>query len=227
MNESTGEAAFRGRARLWQQANSVSAPEIVLNQHMRTLAARTNDADEPVRAVLLSAGGPPGMTAKAPSEGGDTQPGGKPAAATVIRVRAGDLWYSDAEHRAVMHSGAMGAVIAETVSGTSSSDQLDLRLMPAGGNGGQAQVDKLTAAGHVVLSSQGRRGTGEQLDYSSVTGDYVLTGTAAEPPRMSDPVQGSVTGEALIFHSRDDSVSIEGGGRETITQTTAPDWHGK
>ena len=49
--------------------------------------------------------------------------------------------------------------------------------------------------------------------YTGETGEYVLTGTAAAPPRMTDPVRGSVTGEALIFHSRDDSVSIEGGGR--------------
>ena len=73
----------------------------------------------------------------------------------------------------------------------------------------------MTATGHVVLTSQGRRGTGEQLVYSGETGDYVLTGTAAAPPRMTDPAQGNVTGEALIFHSRDDSVSIEGGGHET------------
>jgi len=33
-------------------------------------------------------------------------------------------------------------------------------------------------------------------------------------------VRGNVTGEALIFHSRDDSVSIEGGGGRTTTQTT-------
>jgi len=216
MNRSTGEAVFRGRARLWQQANSVSAPEIVLNEHLQTLVARSSDAGEPVRAVLLSAGGPPGLPA-----GSGTGLGGKPPA--VIRVRGGDLWYSDAEHRAAMRSGAIGAVVAETDSGTSSSDQLDLRLMPAGGKGGQGQVDRMTAAGHVVLNSQGRRGTGEQLDYSSGTGDYVLTGTAAAPPRMSDPVRGSVTGEALIFHSRDDSVSIEGGAGETITETTAPE----
>ena len=50
---------------------------------------------------------------------------------------------------------------------------------------------------------------------TSKTGEYVLTGTAAAPPRMTDPARGNVTGEALIFHSRDDSVSIEGGGRET------------
>jgi lipopolysaccharide export system protein LptA len=85
----------------------------------------------------------------------------------------------------------------------------------------------MTASGHVVLTSQSRRGTGEQVVYSSVSGDYVLTGTAQTPPKMSDPAQGNVTGEALIFHSRDDSVSIEGGGRETMTQTTVPEAHQK
>ncbi len=55
----------------------------------------------------------------------------------------------------------------------------------------------------------------------------MLTGTAAAPPQMTDPERGTVTGEALIFHSRDDSVSIEGGGRETETETTAPEAHGK
>jgi lipopolysaccharide export system protein LptA len=137
------------------------------------------------------------------------------------------LWYSDAEHRAVMRSGVAGAVIAETGEAMSASDELDLRLMPAGATGGQTQVDRMTAKGHVVLTSQSRRGTGEELEYSGVSGDYVLTGTAAAPPRMSDPQQGNVTGQALIFHSRDDSVSIEGGGHQTKTETTAPEAHGK
>jgi hypothetical protein len=44
---------------------------------------------------------------------------------------------------------------------------------------------------------------------------------------MTDPEQGSVTGEALIFHSRDDSVSIEGGAHETRTETTAPEAHAR
>jgi hypothetical protein len=39
---------------------------------------------------------------------------------------------------------------------------------------------------------------------------------------MTDPARGTVSGEALIFHKRDDSVSIEGGGSKTTTQTTAP-----
>jgi lipopolysaccharide export system protein LptA len=229
MNESTGEATFRGGARLWQQANSVSAPVIVLNQHLQTLVARTTDASAPVRAVLLNAGSTPiGGIGSKPAASGSASPAGKTSGPSVIRVRGGDLWYSDAEHRAVMRAGVLGAVIAETGTGTTSSDRLDLRLMPAGPEGGGAQVDRMTASGHVVLTSQGRRGTGEQLVYASTTGDYVLTGTASTPPRMSDATQGNVTGEALIFDSRDDSVSIEGGdGRKTMTETTVPEAHGK
>ncbi len=244
MNQSTGEATFRGHARLWQQANSVTAPEIMLNQHLQTLTARTGDAADPVRAVLLSAGAPgTGIGAgNAHGQGAAGNPAAKPATPSVIRVRGGDLKYSSAENRAVMHAGVVGAVVAETGAATSTSDTVELLLVPAGNRdagggparggqtqsaGGQTQVDRMTATGHVVLTSDGRRGTGEQLVYSGVTGDYVLTGTAAVPPRMTDPAQGNVTGEALIFHSRDDSVSIEGGGHETRTETTAPQAHGK
>jgi lipopolysaccharide export system protein LptA len=80
----------------------------------------------------------------------------------------------------------------------------------------------MVARGHVVLSSQGRRGTGEQLVFTSENAEYVLTGTAAVPPKMTDPAQGTVSGATLIFHSRDDSVTAEGGARKTMTETTAP-----
>ena len=157
--------------------------------------------------------------------------GGQPATPSVIRVRGGELRYSDAERKAVMHGGTLGAVVAETGTATSSSDAVELLLMPAGNHdasgapalNGQAQVDQMKAMGHVVLTSQGRRGTGEQLVYTGATGEYLLTGTAGAPPKMSDPEHGTVTGEALIFDSRDDRVRVEGGGRETETDTTAPD----
>jgi lipopolysaccharide export system protein LptA len=80
----------------------------------------------------------------------------------------------------------------------------------------------MTSTGHVEISSEGRRGTGEQLVYTNDTGNYVLTGTAAVPPQLTDATRGTVTGQALIFNSRDDSVSIEGDGRKTTTVTTAP-----
>jgi lipopolysaccharide export system protein LptA len=229
-------ATFRGHARMWQQANSVAGPVIVLDRAKQTLVATSTDPAEPVTAVLLSTGGleadsrssnPAGNASGRDSAGGEVR--GKNSTAksptpSVIRVRGGDLKYSDAEHRAVMRGGALGTVVAETPTATSISKEAELLLLPpgnhAGKDGGSAQVDRMTARGHVVVTSGGRRGTGEQLVYTGETEEYVLTGTAAAPPRMTDPVRGNVTGAALIFHSRDDSVSIEGGGRRTTTETT-------
>ena len=213
---SSGEATFSGHARLWQQTNSIDAPVIVLDRHRQTLAAHSTDLAEPVRVVLVSAAG------QSPGKEGAA----KPAAPSVIRMRGGDLKYSDAERKAVMGGASFGSVVAETGTATSVSSEVEVVLLPPGNHaakdGDQAQVDRMTARGHVVVTSGGRRGNGEQLVYSSESGEYVLTGTSAAPPRMSDPVRGTVTGEALIFHSRDDSVSIEGGGRRTTTETTAP-----
>ena len=65
------------------------------------------------------------------------------------------------------------------------------------------------------------------MTYTGSNGEYVLTGTPAAPPRMTDAARGNVTGEALIFDSRDDSVSIEGGGHETRTETTVRQGEGR
>jgi lipopolysaccharide export system protein LptA len=215
LHQATGEATFRGKARLWQQANSIAAAVIVLDRGRKTLAAHSANLAEPVRAVLVS----PAGTGAAKDANKANQP-------SVIRVRGGDLKYSDAERRAVMRSGVLGSVVAETGTATSTSNEVEVTLLPAGSHAGkdsgQSQVDRMTARGHVVLTSEGRRGTGEQLVYTGATNEYVLTGTAATPPKMFDPARGTVSGEALIFHGRDDSVSVEGGGSKTTTQTTAP-----
>jgi lipopolysaccharide export system protein LptA len=215
LHQATGEVTFRGQARLWQQANSVAAPVIVLDRTRQTLTAQTANAAEPVKAVLVSAGG----TGKGAGQTGEP---------SVVRVRGGDLRYSDVERKALMRGGVLGTVTAETGTATSTSDMVEVLLLPAGKPGGQAtpgqaQVDHLTARGHVVLSSEGRRGTGEQLVYTGATGEYVLTGTASTPPRMTDSARGSVTGEVLIFQSRDRSVTVESGsGRKSMTETMAP-----
>ena len=213
--QATGEATFRGQARLWQDANSVAAPVIVLDRNKRTLAAHGAGAAEPVHLVLLSAGGMPGQKT------GD----GKESTPTVVRVRGGDLLYNDATRKAVLHAVPGGTVTAETGTAVSNSDMVELTLLPAGSHAGKdnvGQVDRMTARGNVVLTSQGREATGEQLVYTSQTGQYVLTGTQETLPRMTDSVQGTVTGKALIFNGHDDSVSIEGAGEKTVTTTRAP-----
>ena len=236
LHRASSVATFRGHVRLWQQANSIAGPVIVLDRQNQTLVARTTDPAEPVLVVLRSAGGPEeGREVGKEAENGPGQgsgkgsgkgPGKKEAAPSVVRVRGGDLKYSGVDRKAVMIGGVLGKVEAETGSATTVSDRVELLLSPPGKGAGegerQGQVERITARGHVVVSSQGRRGMGSELTYTSKTGEYVLTGTAAAPPRLTDPARGTVTGKALIFNSRDDSVRIEGGGRETTLETTAP-----
>jgi lipopolysaccharide export system protein LptA len=214
IHQATGEATFRGQARLWQGSNSIAAPTIVLDRSRQTLVARTTSQTDPVRVVLVR----PANLRQAGHEDN--------AVPSVIRVRGGDLKYSDAERKATMRGGVLGNVVAETAEATTRSRELELILSPAGTSPGKdgesAQVDRMTARGDVSIESRGRRGTGQKLDYSSERAEYVLTGTAADPPRMTDPARGSVTGDSLIFNGRDDSVYVEGGQHATTTETTAP-----
>jgi len=220
LHQSSGEATFRGRARLWQQDNSISAPLIVVDRQKQALSAKTANRAEPVVAVLLNASA---QTANAQSKRSD-----RAATSSVVRVRGGDLWYSEAERRAVMLAAPLPAVTAQGSGVESASDQVELYLAPRGlaqqsaTGTAPAEVERMNAIGHVVLTSQNRRGLGEKLTYTSQSGEYVLTGTASTPPRLTDPRRGNVTCAALIFNSRNDSVSIEGGGHQTTTETTAP-----
>jgi lipopolysaccharide export system protein LptA len=69
------------------------------------------------------------------------------------------------------------------------------------------------------LQQPGRRGIGEKLVYTAQDGKYILTGTSATPPRLYDQIHGTVSGEALIFNSQDDSVSVTGGQSKAVTDT--------
>jgi lipopolysaccharide export system protein LptA len=214
LHQTSGEATFRGEARLWQQVNSIAAPEIVLDRTKRTLVARTSNPTDPVRVVLVTSATP------------GASKGERSDSPSVVRVRGGNFKYSDAERKAVMLSSPEDSVVAETATAITRSSEIELILLPPGNhaNSGNAaaQVDRMTAQGNVLISSMGRKGTGNQLVYNGDTGTYRLTGSPAVPPRLTDPVRGTVTGEVLIFNSHDDSVNVEGGGRETMTETTVP-----
>ncbi len=82
-----------------------------------------------------------------------------------------------------------------------------------------SQVSKIVARGAVELQQPGRKGTGEELTYTAADGKFVLTGTSAAPPRLTDQVRGTVTGAALIFNDRDDSVMVNGGPSKAVTET--------
>ena len=205
--QSNSIATFRGHARLWQQSNSVAAPTIVLEKNHQSLEALSTNRAEPVRLVMLSQ--------SRHTEGKAEQ---MPA---VVRVHGGALHYDGLSRTTLIDGGGLGPVVAETSGTSSQSDRVELKLASTGKTpaGPAGQVERMTARGHVLLTSENRHGTGEQLVYTGSTGEYVLTGTPSVPPRIVDPARGTVSGTTLIFRSRDDSVSIEGRGR---TQTTAP-----
>jgi lipopolysaccharide export system protein LptA len=248
--------------RLWQSVNSVSAPVIVLNRQKMTLTAEGNGAANPVRTVLVGntpvsspgkAGGKNGpsgdesVSKQADSKSGNaTSSNGssktKADGPSVIRIRSGDLRYSEAERLAIFHSGSAGEVTAETTSTTGTativSQEAEVKLLPAGthpagiavspGNvsstansqsPANSSIDRLTARGHVTADWPARRGTGEQLVYLNEDGSFTLTGTSAIPPRITDQARGTVTGSAVIYHSREDSVTVEGDGGKTETET--------
>ena len=214
LNHATSEVEFTGHARLWQASNSVSAPVIVLNRTKQLLTARASGAGDPVQVVMVGA---LGATSGAQSHAANP---------SVIRMRGGALTYSAAERKAVMRENGLGKVEVDTADMESTSNELNVFLLPpgshAGKDGAPAQVDKLIASGQVNLMLQGRTGTGTRLEYSNESGVYVLTGTSAQPPMLSDPARGNVTGEALIFNSRDDSVKVKQAKGQTMTETTIP-----
>ena len=143
---------------------------IVLDRKRQTLTAKTTSAAEPVQVVLVSAGG------ATPGKQVSDKQLAKPTAPSVVRVRGGDLRYSSAERKAVMHGGAAGSVMASTADANTSSDEVELILLPPGNHAGKdgeaAQVDRMTSKGHVDgCNRRAVAGMGEQLVYTSETGD--------------------------------------------------------
>jgi lipopolysaccharide export system protein LptA len=148
----------------------------------------------------------------------------------VVRLQSRTLFYAENDRKAVFS----GAVVAQTSSGLLHSSFMDVYFSPTPapstqGAGAQppgktpelqsSQVSKIVARGGVALQQPGRKGTGEELTYTAEDGKFVLTGTSAAPPHLTDQVRGMVTGSALIFNDHDDSVMVSGGASKAVTQT--------
>jgi lipopolysaccharide export system protein LptA len=202
-----GRAIFRAGARpvrMWQGATQVEAPSMELEKEGGRLTA----AGPGVSTVLVTQAGV----------------GGK---ASVVRVRSGSMEYLEGAREVRF----LGSVVAEDGDGVVRSREATAFLAPAAGSAaskaagatsksvsgipGTGGVERIVAKGVVEIEEPGRHGFGEQLVYTpgAVAGDglYVLTGTAAVPPRLVDEARGTVTGERLTFHSGDRSVAVHGG----------------
>jgi lipopolysaccharide export system protein LptA len=211
LDHATDITTFYGKAgtpaRLWQGSDAISAPLIELSRAHGTLSAHGTGDGPAVNAVFTNA---PRKTTSAVSQQN-----------SVVRVQSRNLVYSENEHKAVFS----GVVVAQTATGLVRSNFLDAYFSqssakPATQPGQPAsQISKIVARGAVQLEQPGRKGTGEELTYTADNQQFVLTGTAAAPPRLNDQVRGTVTGNALIFNDRDDSVIVKGGDSQAVTQT--------
>ncbi len=178
-------------ARIWQGANSVSAPVLEFTKGGAMLDAR---GPEGVRGAVRSVFSGQGVT----------------------RITSDGLFYADSTRSATFR----GPVFAEQPSGEFRADGAQLFLSEVG-PGDASRLERMVAAGHVVLTEPNRRGTGEKLVYTAADGSFLLTGGA----RAADAEHGTVAGAQLLFKPGENFVEVlggEGAGRRTVTDTRTP-----
>src|SRR6266851_3344188 len=207
--------AAGGQARLWQGGSQVEAPVILFDQKQRRLMARGagQGAAMAVHAVLVR-----GEAARSGA--------GKAGA---VRVTSRELNYSDEARKAEFS----GGVQVDSADGRMRGQQAVVYLQAAGAGSGKpvaagkpagaggflgGSVQQVVLMGRIEMDQPGRRATGEQLVYTADDGLFVLTGTAAAPPKVMDDVRGMVTGASLQFHAGDESVVISNGGNSGAGQ---------
>jgi lipopolysaccharide export system protein LptA len=206
------EATLYGRdsqdARLWQAANSVAAPTIVLDRHNQMLIA-------------------PGKGGQGRVHGVFADPGSKATGSeAVIRVDANSLQYSGSERKASFQ----GNVVAQQASGRLRAEKADLFMTRNASPSDAASrvpnprgsLDHMVSEGRVQVNEGTRTGQGERLVYTASDGKFVLYGRTGQPAHMADPEHGTVSGAALIFTNRGDSVEVDGGTARAVTDTQVP-----
>ncbi len=193
---SSGVARYL-EARLWQDANVVEAPVLDFHREPRRLEAR-GDASHRVTTVFVQKD--------------------KSGKLTPVNVTSAKLTYTDAQRQARFE----GGVVVRGADMSMTADQVDVFLQSGGqasstARGTPSQIDRIVAAGHVVLHQPNRRATGQSLVFSAAEGKFVLTGG---PPSIFDAERGKITGDSLTFYNRDDRVLVESStSSPTVTQT--------
>ena len=195
-------------ARMWQGPSQVEAPVIELEQGARRLTASGMGEATQVHTVLLANRGVAGKGVPAGGKNGGS----------VVRILSREMVYTDGLREVVFS----GGVTVDDADGRMKAQRAEVYLLAAKGGAGKSEsgapvvgplfaggsVDHIVATGKVEIEQPGRHGSGERLVYTAGDGMYVLTGTAAAPPRVEDEAKGTVTGGTMRFHAGDDSVVV-------------------
>jgi lipopolysaccharide export system protein LptA len=190
-------ALYTGSVKLWQDANMVEARSIEFDRERRSMIAR-GTPERLVSTILI-----------------ENNKAGEP---TPIAITSSRLTYTDGERRVHFD----GNVTAKGLDVTITARQIDAFLQAHGQStpsqsSSAAKIDKIVAAGQVIVIQPGRRATGDQLVYAAAEDKFVMTGG---PPSIFDAEHGKITGVSLTFFRRDDRVFIEGNNKfPTVTQT--------
>src|SRR5579863_2179836 len=151
-----GIALYTGDTRLWQDASSVQAPAIEFDQNHRSMVAR-GSAAQPVSTVFVQT-----------DKSGNSTP---------VAVTSSRLTYTDSERRAHFDENALVKVTDVTITARQVDAFLEARgpATPSQPSS-TAKLDRIVAAGQVVVTQPGRQANGDQLVYTSGDDRFVLTG---------------------------------------------------
>lgn len=220
--------------RLWQDASQVEAATLTLDGKRHTMTARPEAPGGVVHAVFagVNAARNSGKPAGSASAGNATTAdnaggangmsgagGNKDHRSVVARVTANTMDYDDAG-RAANFS---GNVRIDDEDGLVQAQHATAFLTPAEKAAPEAKAAANTVApfggslqraviwGDVHLAQPGRTGRGDRLVYTAADSSFVLTGTPGHMPQIVDQTRGSVTGNALLFKSGDNTIIVSGG----------------
>jgi len=217
-HSSSAIALYQGNARMWQDANVITAPSIEFDRDRRSLVAEGNSR-QPVSTVLVQA------TEKSEPEKsephGKNQPNLRVSAKMpeVVSIGAARLMYTDSE-RCAHYEGSVTAKGAGFAASSEKADAyLEARSQAAGGQSftSQGRLERMIAQGNVIVTQPGRKAEGERLVYTAADDKFVLTGG---PPSIFDAERGKITGVSLTFFQTDDRVLVEGAASTpVVTQT--------
>ena len=212
---SSAVALYEGNARLWQDANVITAPSIQFDRDQRSLVARGTPR-QPVLTVLVQASKP-----KKTASIGKTKAKTRTASGTpkLVAITSARLTYTDSERRAHYEGGLTAKGTDFTAAANTADAYLEARSQAASNQqlAGPGRLERMVAEGNVTIQQPGRRAEGQKLVYTAAEEQFVLTGG---PPNIFDAERGKITGVSLTFFQADDRVLVEGeASTPVVTQT--------
>ncbi|MGA9885301.1 MAG: LPS export ABC transporter periplasmic protein LptC [Candidatus Acidiferrales bacterium] len=220
---SSGHVTYRGHVRLWQGESVLEADRIDVWRGEKKVQASGN-----VVAVFPQSA-EPSIPDFAPAK----KKSAKYSGPTLWKINAPMLTYWADQGMAHLE----GGVVASSDQGTLHSRTLDVYLgpsvvkfstkqppgpataMPDSGLtnfGGDRQLSRVIARGHVVVEQGDRRGLAEQAEYTASDGKFVLSGGE---PTVTDGSSNTATGSSLTFYVASDTILIDSQeGSRTLTK---------